>query len=172
MTPTENTLKFYVYSTANYNLVPFDCSQKTVSAANVILDSWWNTDGNAVVIGKKKFLCTLCVENGFTYVIMIKFIISISWIIYFITFQIRTNNPDNSQNSMAKVMFNSNWIGGILYWGFRPSTQSFQNTQGLIGFYDNIPGNDFNILTSATINGTTVTNRVEASVDQMSTFWR
>jgi hypothetical protein len=69
VTPTANTLKFYVYSTANYNLVPFDCSQKTVSAANVILDSWWNTDGNAVVIGRKKFLCALCVETGFTYVI-------------------------------------------------------------------------------------------------------
>jgi hypothetical protein len=74
VTPTANTLKFYAYSTTNYNLVPLDCSQKTVSAANVILDSWWNTDGNAVKIGRNKFLCALCVENGYTYVTQFKLI--------------------------------------------------------------------------------------------------
>jgi hypothetical protein len=73
---------------------------------------------------------------------------------------------------MARVMLMSNWIGGILFWGFRPSTQSFQNTQGLIGFYDNNPGNDFHILTSSTVNGTTVTSKAAASVDQMQAFWR
>jgi hypothetical protein len=73
---------------------------------------------------------------------------------------------------MIRVYLASDWVGGILNWDFRPSINSFQNNKGLIGYYDNDATNDIHILVSSTVNGTTVTSRTAASVDQMSIFWR
>ena len=65
---TPQTLSFYVYTTAYNRFTVVNCESKVVTTVDRFNDAWWTKKGNAVEVGKNKFLCAKNNEDGYVYV--------------------------------------------------------------------------------------------------------